>query len=78
MNRAIKLIVEEVVVLVSSVFIFRSIWTLLDRVPAFSEDVALWIMLAAGLAAMVASLYLLNKKNDHEKNDNLTSSGTRS
>jgi len=67
MKPATKLIIEEVAVLFASVLIFRSCWTLLDHVPLFNEDVALWIMLAAGVVIMVAAMHLLNKKNEGKK-----------
>ncbi|NMC04840.1 MAG: hypothetical protein GYA24_06500 [Candidatus Lokiarchaeota archaeon] len=67
MKRTTKTILEEVILLFSSILVFRSGWTLLDRVPWLSDDAALWIMLVAGAAVMIVALYLLNKRDASEK-----------
>ncbi len=60
MKQTTKTILEELILLFSSILIFRSGWTLLDHVPWLHEDVALWIMLIAGSTVIVVVLYLLN------------------
>ncbi|MBN2150956.1 MAG: hypothetical protein JW839_05910 [Candidatus Lokiarchaeota archaeon] len=66
MKQTTKTILEEVILLFSSILVFRSGWTLLDRVPWLHEDVALWIMLVAGSAVTIVALYLLNKQRKKE------------
>ena len=52
-----KVIIGELMVLVSSVFIFRSLWMLIDKLFA---DSYLEIMFIAGLIMAVLGLILLN------------------
>jgi len=51
-----KLVVAEVSLIVASVFIFRGLWTLLDRVPFMNGDTALWVSLVIGIAASIPAL----------------------
>jgi hypothetical protein len=57
--RWIKLIVGELLLLVSSILVFRSAWTLLDEYLGKSN---LWLMLFLGIALTVIALIIL----DHE------------
>ncbi|MEX2680017.1 MAG: hypothetical protein Q6373_000325 [Candidatus Sigynarchaeota archaeon] len=66
MKQTTKTILEEIILLFSSIIVFRSGWTLLDHVPWLHEDAALWIMLIAGSLAIIATLYLLNKRDEKQ------------
>jgi hypothetical protein len=58
-----KLIFAEIVLIIGSVFIFRSLWTLLDRMPLMNKDSVLWLFLLIGLAITVAALcYIAGQK----------------
>lgn len=46
----------------ASVLIFRSLWLLLDRVPFFSDPLALVIMLGVGLGVTVPAMRYIIKK----------------
>lgn len=44
-----RLLLAEVVMLLASVFIFRGLWTLLDRVSFMHTSFALWLSVIIGL-----------------------------
>ncbi|MGD6806840.1 MAG: hypothetical protein ACQCN4_07760 [Candidatus Bathyarchaeia archaeon] len=52
-----RLIIGEFVLLFASIFIFRSVWTLLDQYFGGSE---LWLFLAVGLILTVIGLFIVN------------------
>ncbi|MBN1445466.1 MAG: hypothetical protein JW957_05115 [Candidatus Omnitrophica bacterium] len=54
--KAKKLILAEMVLIIGSVFIFRSMWILLDRMPLMNKDSVLWLFLLIGLAISVWAL----------------------
>lgn len=57
-----KLLVAELILVLGSVFIFRSLWLLLDMIPELSTIPALVIMLIVGVGVSVPSLrYILRK-----------------
>jgi len=51
-----KLILAEISLIIGSVFIFRSLWTLFDRMPFMNRDIVLWLFLFIGLAICVWAL----------------------
>ncbi|OGZ09250.1 MAG: hypothetical protein A3D67_01240 [Candidatus Lloydbacteria bacterium RIFCSPHIGHO2_02_FULL_51_22] len=51
-----KLVVAEVSLIVASVFIFRGLWTLLDRASFMNGDTALWASIVIGIAASIPAL----------------------
>lgn len=55
------LILSEVVLLISSVFIFRSLWTLLDRVDFMYSLSGLWVSLILGTVFTIISLRYIIK-----------------
>jgi hypothetical protein len=55
--RLAKIIAGELVVLIGSVFIFRSLWTMMDEYFGYSY---LPVFLAAGLVLAVLGLFFLN------------------
>ncbi len=57
LKRFTKIIIGEMIVLVASVFIFRSLWTLLDQYTGYSYLIEL---LAMGIILTIAGLVLLN------------------
>ena len=71
--RLTKIIIGELVVVVASVFIFRSLWTLMDEYFGYSY---LLVFLVAGLVLAVLGLLILNNevKCEIEKNKDAQSS----
>jgi hypothetical protein len=57
MRRLVKIIVGEMVLLIASVLIFRSAWTLLDLYLGYDD---LIILLIIGIVLAALSLWLLN------------------
>ena len=57
-----KIIFYELILLISSVFIFRSLWIFLDQFSFFSEGLGLGILMIAGFLGIIISLLKLNKK----------------
>jgi predicted tellurium resistance membrane protein TerC len=56
-TRIAKIILGEMIVLIASVLIFRSLWTLLDQYIGYSHLIE---MLAIGIILAIAGLVLLN------------------
>ena len=57
-----KLLLAEMILIISSVFIFRSLWLLMDAVPALSHPVLLAIFFAIGIGASIPALrYIIRK-----------------
>ena len=54
-----KLIIGEIVLLFASVFVFRSLWLMLDEYLGYSN---LPLMLAIGIGVSVLALLLLNRE----------------
>ena len=54
-----KLIIGEIMLLFASVFVFRSLWLMLDEYFAYSN---LPLMLAIGIGVTVLALLLLNRE----------------
>jgi hypothetical protein len=50
-------VVWELMLIIGSVFIFRSVWLLLD---SYFDNHALWSFLLVGLVLVLPSLYILN------------------
>jgi len=65
--RFIKIIIGELIVLIASVLIFRSLWTMLDEYFGYSN---LPVFLVVGLILTVVGLFVLNHevKCEIEKN----------
>jgi len=59
-----KLILAEITLIIGSVFIFRSLWMLFDRIPFMSKDIVLWLSLFIGLAICVWAMYCIAGKNE--------------
>lgn len=55
--RLVKILIGEILLLFASIFIFRSVWTLLDQYLGYSY---LLEMLIAGVALTVAGLIVVN------------------
>ena len=55
--RLVTLIAGELILLVASILVFRSAWTLLDE---YSGNSGLWLMLIIGLVLTVVGLILIN------------------
>ena len=75
MRRLVKIIVGEMVLLVASVLIFRSAWTLLDLYLGYDD---LIVMLIIGVVLAALSLWLLNYevKCEIEKSGNKSKDAT--
>lgn len=50
------LLIAEVILLVASVFIFRSMWMILDSVPFMHEPVVLWASLILAFVVTIPAL----------------------
>jgi len=61
-----KLLLSEVFLMLGSVFIFRSLWNLLDKNPFFNEISILIISLIFGfIVAIPAWRYIINQETHH-------------
>ncbi len=69
--RLLKVVIGEIIILLASVLIFRSFWTLLDQYLGYSN---LELMLIIGVIVAVLGLILLNYevKNELAKNSKTT------
>ena len=56
-----RLIAWEIVLLVASVFVFRGLWTLLDKVEWMSNTSALIRSLVIGIVLSVIAFWRLNR-----------------
>jgi hypothetical protein len=65
--RLLKIIIGELVVLVASVLIFRSLWTLLDQYFGYAN---LELMLVIGVIVTILGLILLNHEVKCELEEN--------
>jgi len=59
--RTLKVVVWEFLLLLASVLVFRSIWTLLDRIPAMTSDFGLWASLIVGTIVTFIAIFMINK-----------------
>lgn len=55
--RLIKILIGEIILLLASVLIFRSLWTLMDQYLGYSN---LWIFLVVGVILTVVGFYIVN------------------
>jgi F0F1-type ATP synthase assembly protein I len=56
-----RLLVAELFLLIASVFVFRGLWEILDRVEGMSTPVALWLSFIVGIIVTIICLrYLFN------------------
>lgn len=51
-----KLILAEIVLIIASVFIFRGLWLLLDRIEIMNRNGAFWISLVVGIMVSIPAL----------------------
>ena len=59
-----KLLIAEIIAIIASVFIFRSLWHLLDKVPFFNETSVLVVTFLLGFFVAVPTWrYVINQ--DH-------------
>lgn len=56
-----KVIMFEIILMLSSVFVFRSFWTWLDHCPWLHTQVGLWTSLLVGFLGTVWSLKYIHK-----------------
>jgi len=56
-----KMIIFEIILLIASVLIFRSLWILMDQVAWLSSPAGLLISMALGVIIMAWSLIYLNR-----------------
>lgn len=54
-------LVAELVLVVAGVFAFRGLWMLLDSLAVMHAPLALWLSLAAGVAASTWALWCIQK-----------------
>jgi hypothetical protein len=53
----------ELALVISGVFIFRGLWTLLDAAPFMQSALALWLSLAGGVAVTAWALWCIQKNS---------------
>ena len=63
MNKKLVLIAELALVL-ASVFVFRGLWLLLDKIAFMHEPPALWLSLIFGSIVTVWSVRCISKRDD--------------
>jgi len=63
MKKNYSLILPELVLVLASVLIFRSIWTLLDQMQWARSSVGLWLMLVIGIALTALALKEIHNHN---------------
>jgi len=61
MNPSARLILWEMLLLFASILVFRSAWTLLDRIDWTGTTVGLWTLLAAGSFVCALAFRAINK-----------------
>jgi hypothetical protein len=59
-----RLIAWEIVLLISSVFVFRGLWTLLDKIPWKFSASALWLSLVIGSVVSGIAYWQLKRDAD--------------
>jgi hypothetical protein len=59
-----KIIWLEMVLIGASILIFRSVWTLLDKIAWASGEVGLSVLLVAGVLSTVFALHHIQKPSD--------------
>lgn len=58
-----QILMAELALIVASVFVFRGLWTLLDRLHVMNQPGALWLSLIVGSAVAVWMMHvLMNRK----------------
>ena len=65
--RLYKIIIYELLLVFSSVLIFRSIWTIFDRITWMNQDIGIIGSLIVGIIITLVSLIRLNKIIDGKK-----------
>ena len=61
--KTIQILTVEMILILAGVFVFRGLWTLLDRMPVMDSPAALWTSLLAGCAVSVWALKRLIKQD---------------
>lgn len=61
MNSKRLLLISELTLVIAGVFVFRSLWMLLDAVAFMHTPLALWLSLLAGTAVTIWALHCLLK-----------------
>jgi len=59
--RLSKIVVWEFLLVIASVLVFRSIWTLLDRIPEMNSESGIWASLIVGSSVTFLAIYMVNK-----------------
>jgi hypothetical protein len=62
-----ELLAVEMLLILAGVFIFRGLWTLLDRIPVMDSPAALWASLLLGCTVSVWALRKLMKQDKEEE-----------
>lgn len=65
--RLYKIIIYELLLVFASVLIFRSIWTIFDRITWMNQDIGIIGSLIVGIIITLVSLIRLNKIIDGKK-----------
>ena len=63
----LKIVLWEFLVLVASVLVFRSFWTLLDGIPEMNNEFAIWSSLILGAVVALTAIFMVNKYAEKQK-----------
>jgi hypothetical protein len=63
--KKVKIIMAEMLLLLSSVFVFRGLWAILDSIPLMNKPIMLWLSLFVGVIGTVYGLsYIIKHGKD--------------
>lgn len=65
--RLYKIIFHELLLILTSVLIFRSLWMIFDRISWMNQDIGIIGSLIVGIIITLLSLMILNKILDEKK-----------
>jgi len=59
--RTLEIVIWEFLLLLASVLVFRSVWTLLDRISVMTNHFGLWASLILGTIVTFMAIFMINK-----------------
>ncbi|MEM2111766.1 MAG: hypothetical protein QXX08_07805 [Candidatus Bathyarchaeia archaeon] len=67
----LKMVFWEFLLLLVSILVFRSVWTILDKIPAMKNDFEIWVSLILGAAVAFTSIFMINKYAEKQRSRNI-------
>jgi len=61
-----RIVLWEFLLLIASILVFRSVWTLLDRIPEMNSESGIWASLIAGIVVTFTAILMINKCAEHK------------